>query len=122
MEEGVDGRFQGAGVPLDLGEEKATLERGEEGDGEGVRVGAVRELSGLVQAACMPEYQIDSFWFCSVDRSNSSESLKASPVVISESPDHLIERESTLKSAVASFRAREVPGNRLLSRLTLSAA
>ena len=51
MEEGVDRRFQRAGVPLDLGEEKAPLERGQEGDGEGVRVGAVRELSGLVQAA-----------------------------------------------------------------------
>ena len=51
MEEGVDRRFQGAGVPLDLGEQKAALERGEEGDGQGVRVGAVRELPGLVQAA-----------------------------------------------------------------------
>jgi hypothetical protein len=51
LEEGVDGRFQGAGVPLDLGEEKASLERGEEGDGEGVWVSAVRELPGLVQAA-----------------------------------------------------------------------
>jgi uncharacterized protein YbjT (DUF2867 family) len=51
LEEGVDRRFQGAGVPLNLGEEKASLERGEKGDGEGVRVGAVRELPGLVQAA-----------------------------------------------------------------------
>ena len=51
LEEGVDRRFQRAGVPLDLGEEKAALERGKEGDGEGVRVGGVRELSGLVQAA-----------------------------------------------------------------------
>jgi hypothetical protein len=51
LEEGVDRRFQRAGVPLDLGEEKAALERGQEGEGEGVRVGAVRELPGLVQAA-----------------------------------------------------------------------
>jgi hypothetical protein len=51
LKEGVDRRFQRAGVPLDLGEEKAALERGQEGDGEGVWVGAVRELSGLVQAA-----------------------------------------------------------------------
>jgi hypothetical protein len=51
LEEGVDRRFQEAGVPLDLGEEWAALERGEEGDGEVVRVGAVRELPGLVQAA-----------------------------------------------------------------------
>jgi hypothetical protein len=51
LEEGVDRRFQGAGVSLDLGEEKAALERGEKGDGKGVRVGAVRELPGLVQAA-----------------------------------------------------------------------
>ena len=51
LEEGVDRRFQRAGVPLDLGQEKAALERGQEGDGEVVRVGAVRELPGLVQAA-----------------------------------------------------------------------
>jgi hypothetical protein len=51
LEEGVDRRFQRARVPLDLGEEKAALERGQEGNGEGVGVGAVRELSGLVQAA-----------------------------------------------------------------------
>jgi hypothetical protein len=43
LEEGVNRRFQGADVPLDLGEEKAALKRGEEGDGEGVRVGPVRE-------------------------------------------------------------------------------
>ena len=51
LEEGVNRSFQGADVPLDLGEEKAALERGQEGDGEGVRVGALRELSSLVQAA-----------------------------------------------------------------------
>ena len=51
MEEGVDRRFQGAGIPLDLGEEKAALEGGEKGDGEGVRVCAVREQPGLAQAA-----------------------------------------------------------------------
>jgi hypothetical protein len=51
VEESVDRRFQGAGVPLNLGEEKASLERGEKGDGEGVRVGAVREPPGPVQAA-----------------------------------------------------------------------
>ena len=51
LEEGVDRGFQRAGVALDLGEEKAALERGEEGDGEVVRVGAVREVPGGVQAA-----------------------------------------------------------------------
>jgi hypothetical protein len=51
LEEGVDRRFQQAGVPLNLGEEKASLERGKKADGEGVRVGAIRELPGLVQAA-----------------------------------------------------------------------
>jgi hypothetical protein len=39
------------GVALDLGQEKAALERGQEGDGEGVRVDVVWELPSLVQAA-----------------------------------------------------------------------
>ncbi len=51
MEERVDRRFQDSGVPLNLGQEKASLERREKGDGEGVGVGAVREPAGPVQAA-----------------------------------------------------------------------
>ena len=51
LEEGVDGGFEGTGVALDLGEEEAALECGEEGDGEVVRVGAVREVPGGVQTA-----------------------------------------------------------------------
>jgi hypothetical protein len=43
--------LEGAGVALDLGEEEAALEGGEEGDGEVVRVGAVREVPGGVEAA-----------------------------------------------------------------------
>ena len=49
FEEGVDGGFEGTGVALDLGEEEPALERGEEGDGEVVRVGAVREVAGVVE-------------------------------------------------------------------------
>ena len=37
-EDGVDGGFEGTGVPLDLGEEEAPLDSGEEGDGEVVGV------------------------------------------------------------------------------------
>jgi hypothetical protein len=48
LEEGVDRRFQRAGVSLDLGEEQAALERGEEGDGEAVRIGGRRELPCLL--------------------------------------------------------------------------
>jgi hypothetical protein len=51
LEDGVEGGFEGAGVALDLGEEEAALEGGEEGDGEVVRVGAVREVPGGVEAA-----------------------------------------------------------------------
>jgi hypothetical protein len=43
--------LEGAGVALDLGEEEAALEGGEEGDGEVVRVGAVREVPGGVKTA-----------------------------------------------------------------------
>jgi hypothetical protein len=51
LEDGVDGGFERAGVALNLGEEEAALEYGEEGDGEVVRVGAVREVPGGVKAA-----------------------------------------------------------------------
>jgi hypothetical protein len=36
---------------VNLGEDEAALERGEEGDGEVVRVGAVREVPGGVKTA-----------------------------------------------------------------------
>jgi hypothetical protein len=42
VKDGVDGGFERVGVALNLGEDEAALERGEEGDGEVVRVGAVR--------------------------------------------------------------------------------
>ena len=51
VKDGVDGGFEGAGVALHLGEDEAALERGEEGDGEVVGVGAVREVPGGVQTA-----------------------------------------------------------------------
>jgi hypothetical protein len=51
LEDGVDGGFERAGVALNLGEEEAALECGEEGDGEVVRVGAVREVPGGVKTA-----------------------------------------------------------------------
>jgi hypothetical protein len=51
LKDGVDGGFEGAGVALNLGEDEAALERGEQGDGEVVRVGAVREVPGGVQTA-----------------------------------------------------------------------
>ena len=51
LEDGVDGGFQGAGVALNLGEDEAALEHGEEGDGEVVRGGAVREVPGGVKTA-----------------------------------------------------------------------
>jgi hypothetical protein len=37
-EDGVDGGFEGTGVPLDLGQQEAPLDSGEEGDGEVVGV------------------------------------------------------------------------------------
>ena len=42
-EEGVDRRFEGTGVQLDLGQEETPLEHGEEGDGQVVGVNAGRE-------------------------------------------------------------------------------
>src|ERR1700723_2481859 len=51
LKDGVDGDFEGAGVALNLGEVEAALEGGEEGDGEVVRVGAVREVPGGVKTA-----------------------------------------------------------------------
>ena len=42
-------RFRRASVALNLGEDEAALERGEEGNGEVVRVGAVREVPGGVK-------------------------------------------------------------------------
>ena len=50
-EDGVKGGFEGTGVALDLGEEETALERGEEGDSEVVRVGAVQWMPGVVKAA-----------------------------------------------------------------------
>ena len=49
VKDGVDGGFDGASVALNLGEDEAALERGEEGNGEVVRVGAVREVPGGVK-------------------------------------------------------------------------
>ncbi len=43
-EEGIDRGFERAGAPLYLGEEKSSLERGEQGDGEVIRVEAGREV------------------------------------------------------------------------------
>src|SRR5580658_904811 len=51
VEERVDGGLERAGVALDLGDEQAALERGQEGDGEVVRVGAVWKVPGVVQTA-----------------------------------------------------------------------
>jgi hypothetical protein len=51
LKDSVDGGFEGAGVALNLGEEEAALECGEEGDGEVVRVGGVREVPGGVKTA-----------------------------------------------------------------------
>lgn len=50
-EEGVDGGFQETGVPLDLGEQEAALEYGEERDGQVVRVGAGWQVPCGVQTA-----------------------------------------------------------------------
>jgi len=50
-EDGVDGGFQRPSVPLDLGEEEAALECGQQGHGEVARVGAVREVPGGVKSA-----------------------------------------------------------------------
>ena len=44
-EEGIDRCLERAGAPLYLGEEKPSLERGEQGDGEVIRVEAGRELA-----------------------------------------------------------------------------
>jgi hypothetical protein len=51
FEDGVEGGFEGTGVALDLGEEETALERGEEGDSEVIRVGALREMPGVVKTA-----------------------------------------------------------------------
>jgi hypothetical protein len=51
LKDGVEGDFEGPGVALNLREDEAALERGEQGDGEVVRVGAVREVPGGVQPA-----------------------------------------------------------------------
>src|ERR1039457_2146400 len=51
LEDGVDGGFERAGVALNLSEEEAALECGEERDGEVVRVGAIREVPGGVKMA-----------------------------------------------------------------------
>ena len=45
-EEGIDRSFERAGAPLHLGEEKPSLEGGEQGSGEVVRVDAGREFPG----------------------------------------------------------------------------
>ena len=51
IEDGVDGGFETAGVALRPGEDEAALDCGGEGDGEVVRVGAVREVPGGVKTA-----------------------------------------------------------------------
>jgi hypothetical protein len=51
LEDGVEGGFERAGVALNLSQEEAALEGGEEGDGEVVRVGAVREVPASVKTA-----------------------------------------------------------------------
>ena len=43
-EEGIDRSFERAGAPLRLGEQKPSFERGEEGNGEVVRVNAGRKF------------------------------------------------------------------------------
>jgi hypothetical protein len=45
-EEGIDRSFERAGTPLHLGEQKPSLERGEQSSGEVVRVDVGRELPG----------------------------------------------------------------------------
>ena len=49
--EGVDRGFEGTRVPLDLGEQEAALDRGEEGDGEVIRVGPVWEMPGFAEVS-----------------------------------------------------------------------
>ena len=48
-EQCVEGGFEGTGVPLNLGEEKSSLERGEQGDGQVVGVDAGRDAPGGVK-------------------------------------------------------------------------
>jgi len=50
-EEGVYRSFERAGAPLYLGEEKPSLERGEQGDGEVIRVGPVWEMPGFAEVS-----------------------------------------------------------------------
>lgn len=51
FEDGIDGGFERAGVALDLGQDEAALECGEERDSELVRVDTVREVPGGVKTA-----------------------------------------------------------------------
>jgi hypothetical protein len=51
LEDGVNGGFERAGVALNLGEDEAALESGEEGDGEVVRADAIRQVPGGVKTA-----------------------------------------------------------------------
>jgi hypothetical protein len=51
LEDGVNGGFERAGVALNLGEDEAALESGEEGDGEVVRADAIRQVPGVVKTA-----------------------------------------------------------------------
>ena len=50
-QQGVDRGFNGTRAPLHLGKEEASLERGQEGDGEVVRVDFGRELSGVMKVS-----------------------------------------------------------------------
>jgi ATP-binding cassette, subfamily B, bacterial len=50
-EDGVDGGFEGTGVPLDLREDESSLEGGEQGDREVVAADARREVAGGRQGA-----------------------------------------------------------------------
>ena len=50
-ENSVDGGFERTGVPLDLGEEEAPLDSGEEGDGEVVGLQAGPQVPGGVKCS-----------------------------------------------------------------------
>ena len=55
-EEGIDRSFERAGAPLHLGEQKSSLERGEQGNGEVVRVDAGREFPvGMKGSECIAD-------------------------------------------------------------------
>ena len=55
-EEGIDRSFERAGTPVYLGEQESSLERGEQGSGEVVRVDAGREFPvGMKGSECIAD-------------------------------------------------------------------